>query len=99
MTLGYQISLGVVYGMCCCGVCSSSAGHRFSPHTQTDRYCYRAKLFVLGTIFFIFFIISGIVPFPRTCVTIHSANTVWHAVLVIRLPSTTVVPYGRHDRS
>ena len=31
-TVGYQTSLGVAYDMYCCRVCSSSAGHRFSPN-------------------------------------------------------------------
>ena len=33
--VGHQTCLGVVYVMCCCGVCNSSAGHRFSPDMQT----------------------------------------------------------------
>ena len=37
--------------MCCCGVCSSSAGHRFSPHVQIV-IVFAPKRFVLGTYFY-----------------------------------------------
>ena len=62
-TLGYQNSLGVVYGMCCCGVCSSSAGHRFAPYT--DRYFVGAKTICFRHSISHIFVTSRIMPLQK----------------------------------